>query len=134
MFLNESAKLSHDIEETVCHTVTDDLMEKVSEMVDGFNESFNSYKKNTTDQIKTLQKISGESIDLKDRIQMLYSIVMKKPDATDLVAIYDRLKFMVTADKIEELEQNIEKRANLSNYEKTKKKLKAKTKMLEQEL
>ena len=83
-------------------------MEKVSEMVDGFNESFNSYKKNTTDQIKTLQKISGESIDLKDRIQILYSIVMKKPDSTDLVAIYDRLKFMVTADKIEELEQKLE--------------------------
>jgi hypothetical protein len=68
IFLNESTKMSHDIEETVCHTVTDDIMGKVNDMVETFNTPFNAYKDKTDVQIKDIQRNQSDFLSVKDRV------------------------------------------------------------------
>ena len=81
--------MAHDIEETVCHTVTDDIMQKVNEQNAVFHENYNLYKEHTVNTIKDLQKSAADTADLKDRFSIFSSILMKKPDSSDLNRLFD---------------------------------------------
>lgn len=78
-------------------------MGKMNELVGGFQWQVSEVKKEQNERFKNLIKVSADTIDLKDRLQMLQQLVMKKIDAQDLVSIYAQLSLTVTRDELDKI-------------------------------
>lgn len=78
-------------------------MGKMNELVGGFQRQVSEVKKEQNERFKNLIKVCADTIDLKDRLQMLQQLVMKKIDAQDLVSIYAQLSLTVTWDELDKI-------------------------------
>ena len=82
-------------------------MGKMNELVGGFQRQVSEVKKEQNERFKNLIKVCADTIDLKDRLQMLQQLVMKKIDAQDLVSIYAQLQLTVTRDELEKIRSDL---------------------------